>query len=251
MTEKQFVHSLGIAVAPFEAVDSLQALEAAVGRIGTPAILKTRRFGYDGKGQVKMTAQVAPAVAWADIGKAPAILEGLVHFEREVSVIAARGWDGSVAFYDVPVNVHENGILRTSTVPAGLSPALEADAHAIARKIVAELGYVGVIGIEMFATAKGLIVNELAPRVHNSGHWTMDACAVCQFEQHIRAVCGWPLGDPSRHSNAVMRNLLGHEADEWQMLAKGPQTGLHLYGKGEARRGRKMGHINMLTPRQG
>ena len=222
-----------------------------MGRMGLPAILKTRRFGYDGKGQVKMTGQVAPAVAWAEIGKAPAILEGLVHFEREVSVIAARGWDGSVAFYDVPVNVHENGILRTSTVPAGLSPALEVEARAIASKIVAELGYVGVIGIEMFATASGLTVNELAPRVHNSGHWTMDACAVSQFEQHIRAVCGWPLGDTARHSNAVMRNLLGHEVDEWQGLAKGLANRASPLWQGRGAAGPENGPYKHANPSTG
>lgn len=251
IAEKQFVASLGIAVAPFEAVESVLSLRDAIRTIGAPAILKTRRFGYDGKGQVRLTGQESPEVAWADIGKAPAVLEGMVSFECEVSVIAARSWSGEMAFYDVPVNVHEAGILRTSTVPSGLAAAREAEAREIARAIVEALGYVGVIGIEMFATAERLVVNEMAPRVHNSGHWTMDACAVSQFEQHIRAIAGWPLGDAGRHSDVVMHNLLGHEVDGWQELAARPGTALHLYGKGEARRGRKMGHLNALRPRQG
>lgn len=248
--EKQFIASLGIAVAPFAAVESELALQDAMRSIGTPSILKTRRFGYDGKGQVKLAGQTSPTVAWADIGKAPAILEGMVLFDCEVSVIAARSWSGEVAFYDVPVNVHEAGILRTSTVPSGLPEARQQDARDIARTIIEALGYVGVIGIEMFASADRLLVNEMAPRVHNSGHWTMDACSVSQFEQHIRAVAGWPLGDTARHSDVVMHNLLGHEIDDWRGLAGRPGAGLHLYGKGEARRGRKMGHLNVLTPRQ-
>lgn len=251
VTEKQFVAGLGIPVAPFEAVESELSLHDALRRIGVPSILKTRRFGYDGKGQTRIASSEAPEVAWADIGRSPAILEGHVAFGCEVSVIAARGWSGEMAFYDVPLNRHEGGILRSSSVPSGLSPAQEAEAKAIAGKIIAALDYVGVIGIEMFVTKEAILVNEMAPRVHNSGHWTMDACAISQFEQHIRAVAGWPLGDPSRHSDVTMRNLLGHEADEWAQIAGQASTALHLYGKGEARRGRKMGHLNILGPRQG
>jgi 5-(carboxyamino)imidazole ribonucleotide synthase len=251
VAEKQFVAGLGIAVAPFEAVESELSLRDAIRSIGTPAILKTRRFGYDGKGQVRLTGHEAPEVAWAEIGKSPAILEGLVEFDCEVSVIAARSWSGEVAFYDLPRNTHDAGILRTSQVPSGLTPAREAEAREVARAILEALNYVGVIGIEMFAAADRLLVNEMAPRVHNSGHWTMDACAISQFEQHIRAVCGWPLGDTARHSGVVMHNLLGHEVNDWQRLAGERAAGLHLYGKGEARRGRKMGHLNVLSPRQG
>ncbi len=248
--EKTFIASLGIAVAPFAAVDDETSLLAAIATIGRPSILKTRRFGYDGKGQVKITGDLAPEAAWAEIGKAPAILEGFVTFEKEISVIAARGWDGQVAVFDVPENVHRDHILQTSTVPAAISPDIRRKAQDIGETIITALDYVGVIGIELFVSGQGLVANEIAPRVHNSGHWTMDACLISQFEQHIRAVCGWPLGSPRRHSNVVMTNLLGEEALGFAALAAEPDTAIHLYGKPEARRGRKMGHINRLTPRQ-
>jgi 5-(carboxyamino)imidazole ribonucleotide synthase len=248
--EKTFVAGLGIAVAPFAAVHDEASLAAAIKEIGRPAILKTRRFGYDGKGQAKIGGNRSAAAAWAEIGQAPAVLEGLVRFDKEISVIAARGWDGAVAVYDVPENVHENHILRTSTVPAAISTKLAGAARGVGAKIAAALDYVGVIGIEMFVAGNKLVVNEIAPRVHNSGHWTMDACLVSQFEQHMRAVAGWPLGNPARHSNAVMTNLLGDEAKAWVKLAAEPAAAVHLYGKAEARRGRKMGHVNRLTPRQ-
>lgn len=250
IAEKTFIAALGIPVAPFAAVDDEASLASAVAAIGTPAILKTRRFGYDGKGQVKLSGDLSPQAAWAEIGKAPAILEGFVSFDKEISVIAARGWDGEVAVYDVPENVHRNHILHTSTVPASLSPALSEEAQHIGHRIVTALDYVGVIGIEMFVGDSGLIVNEIAPRVHNSGHWTMDACLVSQFEQHVRAICGWPLGSPARHSDVEMTNLLGDEAHGWAALAAAPDVALHLYGKADARKGRKMGHFNRLTPRQ-
>ncbi|MBL8906875.1 MAG: ATP-grasp domain-containing protein, partial [Rhizobiales bacterium] len=189
--------------------------------------------------------------AIAAIGRAPAILEGFVAFEREISVIAARGWPGEIAVYDVPENQHENHILRHSIVPAKISKSTADAARDIASKVLAALDYVGVIGVEMFVTRDGqVLVNEIAPRVHNSGHWTMDACAVSQFEQHIRAVAGWPLGDPSRHSDVVMTNLLGVEAERWREIAAEPGACLHLYGKGESRPGRKMGHVNRLGARQ-
>ncbi|MBI2718930.1 MAG: 5-(carboxyamino)imidazole ribonucleotide synthase [Rhizobiales bacterium] len=249
--EKSFIASLGITVAPFAAVTDEENLAMAVAKLGRPAILKTRRLGYDGKGQVKIDTATDLAAAFAAIGKAPAILEGYVSFDKEISVIAARGWDGEVAVYDVPENVHRHHILHTSTVPARISAAITEEARELGRRIAAALDYVGVIGVEMFVGAQGLLVNEFAPRVHNSGHWTMDACLVSQFEQHVRAICGWPLGDPSRHSDAVMTNLLGDDAALWARLAAEPYAGLHLYGKTEARPGRKMGHINRLTPRQG
>jgi 5-(carboxyamino)imidazole ribonucleotide synthase len=250
VAEKSFIAGLDIAVAPFMAVDNEASLAAAIAGIGKPAILKTRRFGYDGKGQVKIHGDMAPEAAFAEIGKAPAILEGFVDFTKEISVVAARGWDGQVEVYDVPENVHRDHILYTSTVPARLPPGIAEAARGIGGRIIAALDYVGVIGIELFVGEQGLVVNEIAPRVHNSGHWTMDACTVSQFEQHIRAICGWPLGSPHRHSDVVMMNLLGDEADNWAGLAAEPNAGLHLYGKTEARRGRKMGHINRLTPRQ-
>ena len=248
--EKTFIAGLGIPIAPFAAVDDLMGLETALARIGRPAILKTRRLGYDGKGQSRISAGTNAAAAWAEIGKAPAILEGLMNFQMEISVIAARGWDGSIAIYDVPENHHANHILHTSTVPAAIPAKTAERARAIGGQIIAALDYVGVIGIEMFVGTDQLVVNEIAPRVHNSGHWTMDACIVSQFEQHIRAICGWPLGLPQRHSNVVMTNLLGDDASDWTSLAAQPGTAIHLYGKAEIRPGRKMGHVNRLTPRQ-
>ena len=249
--EKTFIANLDIPVAPFAAVNNEKDLEQALRKIGRPSVLKTRRFGYDGKGQTKILVDTSPAVAWADIGKSPAILEGFISFQKEISVIAARSWDGTVVVYDVPENHHENHILKTSTVPADISNETNAAARVMARKIISALDYVGVMGIEMFVSGKSLIVNEIAPRVHNSGHWTQDACVISQFEQHIRAISGWPLGDTKRHSNVVMHNILGDEDGKWAEFAAQVQTGVHYYGKSEPRRGRKMGHINVLTPRQG
>lgn len=249
--EKTFIAGLGIPVAPFAAVNGQPELEAAIALIGRPSVLKTRRFGYDGKGQTKITEKTSAAAAWAEIGKAPAILEGFVSFDKEISVIAARGWDGAIAVYDVPENRHENHILKTSTVPTDIAGETSEAARAMARRLIGALDYVGVMGIEMFVSGSNLIVNEIAPRVHNSGHWTQDACVVSQFEQHIRAICGWPLGSTERHSNVVMHNILGGESANWADYGASAHTGVHFYGKAEARRGRKMGHINVLTPRQG
>jgi 5-(carboxyamino)imidazole ribonucleotide synthase len=252
LTEKAFLHELGIATAPFAAVESAASLGAALASLDTPAILKTRRLGYDGKGQAMIRSDADAATALAAVRNAPAILEGFVAFSREVSVIAARGLDGSFAVYDVAENLHRAGILATSTVPARLRPETAAEAQRIAQKILAALDYVGVIGVEFFVTEGGgserLLVNEFAPRVHNSGHWTEDACAVSQFENHIRAVAGWPLGPATRHSDVVMQNLIGAEAADWLRLAADPEARLHLYGKREARPGRKMGHVNRVSP---
>ncbi|MEI7599523.1 MAG: 5-(carboxyamino)imidazole ribonucleotide synthase [Aestuariivirga sp.] len=250
IAEKTFITGLSIPVAPFAEVSDLASLEAALARIGRPAVLKTRRFGYDGKGQTKIHDGTDPAAAFAEIGRQPAVLEGFVSFEKEISVIAARSWSGEVRVYDVPENHHENHILKTSTVPARISPAVASTAMDFGSRIIAALDYVGVIGVEMFVAGDSVIVNEIAPRVHNSGHWTMDACAVSQFEQHIRAVCGWPLGAPERYADVVMTNLLGDEANRWQELAAEPRVHVHLYGKRESRPGRKMGHFNRITPRQ-
>ena len=250
IAEKSFIAALGIPVAPFAEISDLATLEQALARIGRPAVLKTRRFGYDGKGQVKIQAETDPATAFSSIGHQPAILEGFVRFEKEISVIAARNWAGQVAVFDVPENHHENHILRTSTVPASLSPAVAEKAMGFGSRIIAALDYVGVIGVEMFVAGDDVIVNEIAPRVHNSGHWTMDACQASQFEQHVRAVCGWPLGSPERHSDVVMTNILGDEIARWRELAAEPGVHLHLYGKRQARQGRKMGHFNRVTPRQ-
>ena len=250
IAEKTFISGLGIPVAPFADVADVESLEAALALIGRPAILKTRRFGYDGKGQTRIDETKSAATAFAEIGQQPAILEGFVRFDKEISVIAARGWSGEVAVYDVPENHHENHILKTSTVPADICPEVAEKARSLGSHIIAALDYVGVIGVEMFVAGEEVIVNEIAPRVHNSGHWTMDACCVSQFEQHIRAICGWPLGSTDRHCDVVMTNLLGDEINRWKALAAEPDVRIHLYGKAEARRGRKMGHFNRLTPRQ-
>jgi 5-(carboxyamino)imidazole ribonucleotide synthase len=252
LDEKQFLQSADLSVAPFAPVDSLDDLTRALGTLGTPAILKTRRFGYDGKGQVKIDHVDQAAAALETIGHAPAILEGFVPFEKEVSVIIARGLDGETACYDVGENDHRNHILHTTTVPAALPDPLMAEAKRMATTLAEGLDYVGIMGVEFFVLNVGgqrsLIINEFAPRVHNSGHWTQDACLVSQFEQHIRAICGWPLGTPSRHSNAVMTNLIGEEALDWQTHASKTNRSVHLYGKREARAGRKMGHVIDLTP---
>ena len=248
LDEKRFLAGLGIAVAEHAAVDSRETLAEAIARIG-PGILKTRRLGYDGKGQARVGGPEDADAAFAAMAGAPAIYEAVVPFEREVSVIGARGLDGRVVCYDPGENVHRDGILHTTNVPARLPRALATDAVLLAGRILNALDYVGVIGVELFVTPQGLIVNEMAPRVHNSGHWTQDACPIDQFEQHIRAVAGWPLGDGQRHSDAVMTNLIGAEADDW--LALGASGGLHLYGKAEARPGRKMGHVNRIKPRDG
>jgi 5-(carboxyamino)imidazole ribonucleotide synthase len=247
--EKAFIEGLGIAVAPWRAVGDLEDLEAGLAEIGAPSILKTRRLGYDGKGQARIGDACRADAAWDEIAGAPAIVEGLVLFEREISVIGARGLSGEVVCYDPGENVHQGGILHTTTVPAQITAAVRMDAALIAGKILNALDYVGVMGIELFQTPDGtLLVNEFAPRVHNSGHWTIEACVVDQFQQHIRAVAGWPLGDGSRHSDAVMTNLIGAEAKEWQQLAASGD-GLHLYGKAEVRPGRKMGHVTRLSPK--
>jgi 5-(carboxyamino)imidazole ribonucleotide synthase len=246
IAEKDFLTGLGLTCAPYRAVTSLADLEAAIAQIGAPAILKTTRLGYDGKGQARIkTAADAPA-AFAAMNGAPSVLEGFVSFSHEVSVIAARGLDGSVAAYDPGENVHKDGILATTTIPARLSPGQRSDAVLIAARILNALDYVGVMGVELFVTPQGLLVNEIAPRVHNSGHWTQNGCAVDQFEQHIRAVVGLPLGDGARHSDVVMENLIGDDVDKVPAILKERHAALHLYGKAEARPGRKMGHVNRV-----
>ena len=257
LAEKQFMTGLGLPVAPFAGVETVADLAAAERRIGVPSILKTRRLGYDGKGQVRAGGDVSLAAAFGELGRAPCVLEGVIAFEFEVSVLVVRGQDGATRFYDIPRNTHEDGILRRSIVPSGLPHAAITRANAIAKRIADGLGYTGVLGVELFymgaQAPEPFIVNEIAPRVHNSGHWTIDACAVSQFENHVRAVAGWPLGPATRHSNAVMTNIIGPEADAWAALAgadgrDGDGVCLHLYGKGLARPGRKMGHVTRLSP---
>ncbi len=247
LTEKTFLQGLGLQTAPFADISDLDSLRAAIDDIGTPAILKTRRFGYDGKGQARLRAPEDAGAALADMAGAPSILEGFVDFSHEVSVIAARGLDGQVACFDPGENVHRDGILHTTTIPARLSPAQRTDAVLLAANILNALDYVGVMGVELFVTPQGLIVNEIAPRVHNSGHWTQNGCAVDQFEQHIRAVAGWPLGDGQRHSDVVMENLIGHDMGRVPELSRERDVALHLYGKAEVKAGRKMGHFNRIS----
>jgi 5-(carboxyamino)imidazole ribonucleotide synthase len=247
LTEKTFLQGLGLATAPFADVPDADALDKALTAIGTPAILKTRRFGYDGKGQARITDHADAEAALAEISGHPAVLEGFVDFTCEVSVIAARGSDGAVACFDPGENVHSDGILRTTTVPSRLSAGQRTDAVLLAAKILNALDYIGVLGVELFVTPNGLIVNEIAPRVHNSGHWTQNGCAVDQFEQHIRAVAGWPLGDGARHSDVTMENLIGEDMSRVSEIARTPNAALHLYGKAEVKAGRKMGHVNRIT----
>ena len=253
LSEKQFLSGAGVAIAGFAEINSQDDLEAAVKGFGGQGVLKTRRFGYDGKGQL-MIRDAADAVgAFAKLGSVPAVLEDLIPFECEVSVIVARDLDGTCASYDIARNHHENHILKTSTVPAGVSKETAETARTMAEQIVSGLDYVGVMGVEMFlvrdTAGERLLVNEVAPRVHNSGHWTQDACLTSQFDQHIRAVAGWPLGNAARHSDTVMENLIGFEADTWQAILKDPAARLHLYGKAETREGRKMGHVNRISPK--
>lgn len=248
LDEKEFLTGLGLTTAPYADVDSHDALNAALDTLGTPAILKTRRLGYDGKGQVRITAADQVTDAFDAMAGAPAILEGFVEFSAEISVIAARGVSGEVACFDPGLNVHEGGILRTTTVPAPVPAALKSDAVLLAGQVLNALDYVGVLGVELFVTLTGLVVNEIAPRVHNSGHWTQNGCAVDQFEQHIRAITGLPLGNGGRHANVVMENLIGDDMDRLPELIAGPNAALHLYGKADTRPGRKMGHVNHVTP---
>ena len=246
LVEKQFLEGLGLTVAPFVDIANADDLDAAMTTIGAPSILKTRRFGYDGKGQSRLRSADDAAGALADMAGNPAVLEGFVNFTAEVSVIAARSPSGEVACFDPGENVHRDGILHTTTVPARLSAAQRMDAVLLAAKILNALDYVGVLGVELFVTPQGFIVNEIAPRVHNSGHWTQNGCAVDQFEQHIRAVAGWPLGDGSRYADVVMENLIGDDMDRVPELAKQRDTALHLYGKADVKPGRKMGHVNIV-----
>jgi len=246
ISEKDFLNQIGLTTAPYAAVTTAADLEAALLKIGHPAILKTTRLGYDGKGQARIRALSDAAPALAAMNGAPSVLEGFVDFSHEVSVIAARGLDGSVACYDPGENVHKDGILATTTIPARLSASQRTDAVLLAARILNALDYVGVMGVELFVTPQGLIVNEIAPRVHNSGHWTQNGCAVDQFEQHIRAVAGWPLGDGSRFADVVMENLIGDDMLRVPAIARERDAAIHLYGKAEVKPGRKMGHVNRV-----
>ena len=255
LTEKTFLGGLGLAVAPFAPIDCAADLASAMTAWKRPAILKSRRLGYDGKGQISLAPADRLDEAFAAMGSQPAVLEQRLTFVAEYSVLLARGADGQSAAYDVPANTHKNGILDRAVVPGGLGTDLSARAIEIANRIAGALDYVGLLTVELFdlgppaPASQRLVVNEIAPRVHNSGHWTIDACAISQFENHMRAVAGWPLGSCERHSDAVLTNLIGPQADDWLRLAGEPSAALHLYDKGDARPGRKMGHVTRLTAR--
>ena len=248
LAEKTFFRDIGIEPAPFERVDGPDDIAPALEKLGGNGVLKSRFSGYDGKGQVRLKGEV-PKSAWADVGAGPSILEAWITHECEISVIAARSASGKFVAFDPPENDHSGGILRRSTFPASAPKAALDEAMRMTRKLADELDYVGVLALELFLTKDGrLLANEFAPRVHNSGHWTQDACRTGQFEQHIRAVCGWPLGDPTRWADGEMINLLGEDAFDWERHLIGGGK-LHLYGKRAAADGRKMGHVVRLTPR--
>lgn len=253
LVEKEFLEANGISTAPYQRVDDAGALARAVGRLGRRSILKTRRFGYDGKGQILLREGSDLAVTYRALGGMPAILEAIVPFDKEISVVAARGAEGEFSAYDICENVHENHILEFTRAPARLTEATAAKAVRIARVIADALDYVGVLAVEMFvvddAGSPSLLVNEIAPRVHNSGHWTIDGALTSQFEQHVRAIAGWPLGAPDRHGAYVeMHNLIGAEVLAFEDILREPGASLHIYGKAEARPGRKMGHVTWIRP---
>jgi 5-(carboxyamino)imidazole ribonucleotide synthase len=249
--EKQFIEQCGARVAPWRTVSSFQEVEAAIAELGCPVVLKTRRYGYDGKGQAWIRDLAEAADAWAAIGQEPAVAEAGVDFLGEFSVIVARWADGSHAFWETPQNEHGEGILRRSTVPCSDAIALQAaEARDAALGIAEALGHVGVLTVEFFASESGPLVNEIAPRVHNSGHWTIEGAVTSQFEQHIRAICGLPPGSTAlAGSGAVMDNLIGPDVDRWAELVADPELHVHIYGKGEARPGRKMGHVTKVSYR--
>lgn len=251
LIEKRFVRELGASTADFADVSDAATLTAAIARIGAPGLLKTRRFGYDGKGQIRVGPGDDPEALFAALGGAPCIFEGFVPFTREVSVVAARGLNGAFRAYDICENVHADQILATTTAPAAITPETAHRAVDVAQRIADATDYIGVLAVEMFVVdgsdGERLIVNEIAPRVHNSGHWTLDGALTSQFEQHMRAVAGWPLGATQRHGRAVvMHNLIGDEIDAWPRLLAEEGTCLHLYGKDETRPGRKMGHVTRV-----
>lgn len=254
LAEKRFLSSHNIPVAPFVEISREADIVSAVYKLGPDGILKTRQFGYDGKGQIRLGANIDPDEAIKSYKGEPAIFEKLVNFSMEISCIAVRDFSGNIVFYDTPRNEHRNQILAESQVPARISEDLEKLARAYTAKIAEKLNYVGVLTVEYFVLPTGadtpLIVNEIAPRVHNSGHWTIDACAISQFENHIRAIAGWTLGSTRRHSDAMMVNIVGSDIDNWREVASNDGALLHLYGKEEARAGRKMGHITYLYPKE-
>ena len=246
LIEKEFINKLGFKTASFCEVNSIEELIHAINQIGAPSILKTRRFGYDGKGQVKVQPSSKPEEIWKNLGEKALILEGFINFSSEFSVIGSRSKDGQISCFDPGENVHKDGILRTTTVPAHLTNQQKTEAVLITAKILETLKYVGVIGIEFFLEKNSLVINEFAPRVHNSGHWTQNGCTVDQFEQHIRAITGWKLGNAERHSDVIMENIIGDEIYKTNQLVEDGSIALHLYGKADVNPGRKMGHFNRI-----
>jgi 5-(carboxyamino)imidazole ribonucleotide synthase len=252
LAEKDFVTRLGIGTADYADVSTAAGLRVAIQKVGLPAVLKTRRFGYDGKGQAIIREGDNPDRIWADLGTKSAILEAFIPFEREISVIAARSADGQVECFDVTENEHRDHILKVSRAPAAIPERLAQEARDVAGRIAGALDYVGVLAVEMFVLpgddGPNILVNEIAPRVHNSGHWTLDGASVSQFEQHIRAIAGWPLGKPLRHGEVTMTNLIGDEINGYEQWLAVPGATVHLYGKDVARPGRKMGHVTQVVP---
>ena len=250
--EKTFLNGAGAPTVAFAAADDLDALVRAIETLGAPCLIKTRREGYDGKGQAWVQHPADAKTAWERVGARPVIVEAPAPFRRELSVIAARGRSGEIALYPLGENHHEGGILRRTHAPAEAPDRTRAQAEQIAARILGALDYVGVLAVELFELDGGqLLVNEIAPRVHNSGHWTLDGCQVDQFEQQIRAVAGWPLGPTQPLARTEMINLIGEDADDWKTLIAEPGARLWLYGKRESRPGRKMGHVNRLRPLKG
>ncbi len=249
LREKDFLRSIDIPTTAYREISDATALTRAMHDFGYPAVLKTVRMGYDGKGQVTLTPETRPDEAWRRMGGAIGILESFVDFSCEISVVVARGRNGAWATYQPVENQHVNHILDTTIAPARIAPETAMRAEAIARHVAEKLDLVGVLAVEMFVTPSGeVLVNELAPRPHNSGHWTIDACVTSQFEQLVRAVCGLPLGSVEHHSDAVMKNLIGQDVDRWREALADPLVKLHLYGKHKVQPGRKMGHMTRLIP---
>jgi 5-(carboxyamino)imidazole ribonucleotide synthase len=249
LREKDFLRSIGIATTAYREIADAAALARALPDFGYPAVLKSVRMGYDGKGQVTLTPEIKPDEAWRRMGGEIAILEAFVDFACEISVIVARGRNGAWATYPPVENQHTHHILDTTIAPARIAPEIAMRAEAMACHVAEKLDLVGVLAVEMFVTLAGeILVNELAPRPHNSGHWTIDACLTSQFEQLVRAICGLPLGSVEHHSDAVMKNLLGDDVEKWREALAEPAAKLHLYGKHEIQPGRKMGHVTRLFP---
>ena len=247
LREKEFIRAQGIETAPFAPVRTAAELDAAIASIGTPSVLKTTEMGYDGKGQVVIKSADEAAQAWASLGKTECILEGFIEFSAEASIIVARSTTGEARCFPLVENIHRHHILHKTIAPASFIDTHQEQATQIAKKLAEALDVVGLLAVELFVTKNGLLVNELAPRPHNSGHWTMEGAPTSQFEQHIRAICGWALGDTTAYKPCEMINLLGDDWQQWQEYAKNPQAHVHLYGKSDSRPGRKMGHVTIIT----